>query len=82
MFPERKTGAAKKPERGEEAIDGVLRKCILRWHGHVERKGMSIVRTHYVRIVWRGSSCRWKKTWHNSHNWMKRIIQHHPQNCI
>ena len=36
------------PERGEEAIDGVLRKCILRWHGHVERKGMSIVRTHML----------------------------------
>ena len=48
-------GAAKKPERGEEAIDGVLIKCILRWRGHVERKGMSIVRTHNVRFVWRGS---------------------------
>ena len=42
IFPERKTvlhGAAKKPERGEEAIDGVLRKCILRWHGHVTERG-------------------------------------------
>ena len=43
-----------------------MRKCILRRQGHVERKGMSIVRRHM--LGWYGGVApvgRWKKTWQN-----------------
>ena len=51
-----------------EAIGDVMRRCRLRWHGHVERKGHADYVNAHARLVEEGKVPvgRLKKTWQNT----------------
>ena len=56
-FPERKTvGTEMRRCLGAEAIGDVMRRCRLRWHGHVERKDDADYMKACTRLVVKGKA--------------------------